>query len=150
MRERYAKGNNAKRIRKWEPPQHSYLLKKGTERKMKFKVGDKVKIKSYEDLRRCGNLLLYVLDYDGSAKVISEVKEDGYVLSGYEGVIFPEITLDAVIENKEGFKYIANVYDKDSYLKIEFGFNLFEELLDFAETCIDHGKYVEVYKPNND
>ena len=90
------------------------------------------------------------LDYDGSAKVISEVKEDGYVLSGYEGVIFPEITLDAVIENKERFKYIANVYDKDSYLKIMFGFNLFEELSDFVETCIDHGKYVEVYKPNND
>lgn len=117
---------------------------------MKFKVGDNVKIKSYEDLRRCGNLLLYVLDYDGSAKVISEVKEDGYVLSGYEGVIFPEITLDAVNENKDGFKYIANVYDKDSYLKIMFGFNLFEELSDFVETCIDHGKCVEVYKANND
>ena len=150
MKARYAKGNNAKRIRKWEPPQHSYLLKKGTERKMKFKVGDKVKIKSYEDLKKCGKLLLYVLDYDGSAKVISEVKEDGYVLSGYEGVIFPEITLDAVIENKDGFKYIANVYDKDSYLKIMFGFNLFEELSDFVETCIDHGKCVEIYKSNND
>lgn len=89
MKARYAKGNNAKRIRKWEPPQHSYLLKKGTERKMND-------------------------------------------------------------EKKELFKYIANVYDKDSYLKIEFGFNLFEELSDFAETCIDHGKCVEIYKSNND
>lgn len=53
-------------------------------------------------------------------------------------------------EKKELFKYIANVYDKDSYLKIEFGFNLFEELSDFAETCIDHGKCVEIYKSNND
>src|SRR5699024_2564704 len=123
---------------------------KGTKRKMKSKVGDKVKIKRYEDLKICGKLLYHVLNCGESEKVISEVKEDGYILLGLEGVVFAECVLDAVNENKDGFKYIANVYDKDSYLKIMFGFNLFEELSDFVETCIDHGKYVEVYKPNND
>lgn len=127
-----------------------------------FNKGDIVKVREYEDLVESYGIKTFEEKADcimtepivfptslkhvcGKSYVVKESKDGYCALVGIPG-FYSECILQLVSENEESI-YFLEVFDKEEdYKKIKFGFNLFEELMDFAETCIDHGKWVQIHK----